>query len=269
MNFLLNETNDEINEPNKWPSSTAFITVTISSLNHEFETGDKDPSIPYVIASRIDQKYETPSTSGVLHQLFPEIFAFLENLAAAGFAMAENDSPWWKFDSIKSTTKTSPLSDEMTYKCDAKLGAPSSADCSHIEWSELAPDSQSLSIGPSTVTFLRQNTCYLAISASVALVLTWQQVHVALDALLNICVANPLVGSRGGRAFYGSPAPSRQISGRTATRKKRNIVTGYDALPSHANITIFQQHEAWRGEVEEAKSCTWRTVLESGDVSRC
>ena len=263
LDFLMSD-HDDLNEPSKWPSSTSFITVTISSLNHQFQSGDKDPSIPYVIATKIDDRFKDFNPS-IIHRLFPTTFVFLENLANAGFTMAENDNPWWQFNSLP---KALP-SDEMTYLCDADLGSPESADCSHIEWSELAPDSDPLRVGPGAVTFLHQNTCYLAISASVALVLTWQQIRVALDALLNICVANPLVTPRGGRAFYGSPAPARQVSGRKKVRRGGNGVTGFDALPPHSNITVFQQKEVWRGDVEEARSCTWKAVMEGGNVARC
>ena len=108
--------------------------------------------------------------------------------------------------------------------------------------------------------------------------LTWQQVRVALDALLNICVANPLVTSRGGKAFYGASSAVEQIGGRKEKKMKmkmkkkgkRGGVTGFDALPPHVNVTVFEQSEPWRGGVvEEAGSCTWRAVLEGEDVRRC
>ena len=58
--------------------------------------------------------------------------------------------PWWQFPKA--------AADEMTYECDASLGSPSEADCSHIEWSELLPDSDSLHVGPGAVTFLHSST---------------------------------------------------------------------------------------------------------------
>ena len=51
--------------------------------------------------------------------------------------------------------------DEMTYECDASLGSPPEADCTHIEWSELLPDSDTLQVSPGTPTFLHSSTPFL------------------------------------------------------------------------------------------------------------
>ena len=48
------------------------------------------------------------------------------------------------------------------------------------------------------------DSCHLTISAVVATVLYWRQVRVALDTLLNVCLANPIPRPTGGRAYVGA-----------------------------------------------------------------
>ena len=56
------------------------------------------------------------------------------------------------------------------------------------------------------------DTCYLAISATVSLVLNWAQIRTALSTLLSVCVQPPIQFPQGGRAYY-APQP-RRVSGR-------------------------------------------------------
>ena len=102
---------------------------------------------------------------------------------------------WWDFSST--------ASDKMTYQCDPGLGTLSAADCSEIQ---LPLSSDTLAVSPGTTTFFHQKTCYMAITASVALILSWAQVSTALAALMNTCVRQLTPGTQGGRAFYGAPA---------------------------------------------------------------
>jgi hypothetical protein len=55
-------------------------------------------------------------------------------------------TPWWG--------ATAGLADEMTYECDSTLGAPSAVDCAQVEWSQLGPDEDTISIGAGVVKFL-------------------------------------------------------------------------------------------------------------------
>ena len=168
------------------------------------------------------------------------------------------DTPWWG-------TSSDPASEKMTYECDEGLGRPKEADCTHIEWDLLGPASDSLMVGPGVTTFLHQSSCFLAISASIQMVLTWQQVRTAVNTLMNVCVAHPYQTPRGGRAFFGRPpAISRRVG-----IGRRETPTGLNALPPHANITIFKQTEAWTSVEDESKSCTWKAVTSGKSVSTC
>lgn len=183
--------------------------------------------------------------------------------------------PWWRWDAT--------ASEDMTYECDARLGRPSGADCTHIEWEQLLPASDTLEVGPGLVTFLHSSkraylrcafhptntrgseTCYLAISATVNIILTWSQIRAALSALLNTCVQHPFQAAQGGRAYYR--APPAKVSGRKL--RKRSDSTGLNALPLHANITVFQQLEPWTNPTVELKTCTWLAINKGLPVSTC
>ena len=69
------------------------------------------------------------------------------------------------------------------------------------------------------------DTCTLAISAAVTLVLSWAQIQTALAALMSVCIQNPVQPARCGRAFYGAP---KQVRGR---RKRRNELSGRLSAP--------------------------------------
>lgn len=168
------------------------------------------------------------------------------------------NTPWWSLS-------VDPASDKMTYECDEDLGRPKETDCTHIEWNLLGPPSDSLTVGPGITTFLHQSSCFLAISASVRIVLTWQQVRTAVDTLMNVCIGHPYQTPRGGRAFFGPPPA---ISPRPGIGRREKL-TGLNALPPHANVTIFKQTEAWRSAEDELKSCTWKAVVSGKSVSTC
>jgi len=48
--------------------------------------------------------------------------------------------------------------EEMSYECDATLGAPAEVDCAQVEWSELGADDDTLSIGPGVTRVLSSST---------------------------------------------------------------------------------------------------------------
>lgn len=237
------------------PIFTTFITVTISVKGRRLTApGNYDPGVPESIAQKFTTKYTeaTPNSK----------FELLYGTSVKTWEMKTEDmsrggtTPWWK--------PASDASDEMTYECDAGLGSPSSIDCSKIEWSQLGPPSDTVSVGPGRVTFLHSNTCYLAISASVALLLTWEQIRAAVSALMNVCVQHPFGNPQGGRAYYGHQPPPR-VSGRNAKRGP----TGLNALPPHANITVFQQKEVWTNPEAELNTCTWKAVAKGLSVTAC
>ena len=185
--------------------------------------------------------------------------------------------PWWEVPSQAS---------EMTYECNEGLGSPSIADCTQIESSQLGAPSDTVALHPGATTFLHLNTCYFAISATTALIVNWDQIRAALLTLINVCVRNPLQPSKGGRAHWG--APPKQLSGLRKRQGNQGGVTGkleletiylispvthfdigWNALPPHANITVFQQSEQWKGAIAELQSCTWKAVTNGVSVSKC
>ena len=149
--------------------------------------------------------------------------------------------PWWR-------KRLSSAADEMSYECDASLGNMSETDCTQMGW-QLGPTSDSIAIGPGQTTFLHSSefpklaardivlikvlskclvdTCFLAMSASIALVVSWAQVRIALDELLGMCVQNPLQASQGGRAFF-KPPPRHIRSGRI--RRGQSDLTGRSSI---------------------------------------
>ena len=246
------------------PTSTTFLTLTVSGPDKKLSSpGDKDASIPMALS----QKYRHASLAkepGSEAWAFNTINSICYQLGAE--AMARYGKPWWEIctDPRQGTSRQNALlaSEQMTYNCDANLGNPTLQDCLQIEGFQLH-SSDTLHVGPELATFLHQNSCYLAITASVALVLTWEQIRAAVNSLFNVCVNHPYNPVQGGRAFY---KPPRQVSGR---KKRRDGLSGLNALPPHANITVFQQLEAWTDVSHELKSCTWKAVTEGKLVSRC
>ena len=193
------------------PVATSFLTITISGPTRKlFTPGNYDPEIPAVIAKTIRMWEARPHES----QLAPSSLRRVEFWEERSEQMQRGGTEaWWAIQ---------PLDSSMEYQCDELLGSPVSADCAHIEWSQLNPSPDTINIGPG-VLFLHFNTCFLAISAAVPLVITWNQVRVAMSALMDVCIQYPFQASQGGRAFLGHPS-STSISGRR--RKRQSGLTG-------------------------------------------
>ena len=189
---------------------------------------------------------------------FRHLFIFFRTETAA--EMARGGRKTW-FPATAMANVQTPY--DMAYECDASLGSPSATDCSQLEWSQLGPPSDSVSVGPGNATFVHSDSCYLAISASTDLVLSWQQIRAAVEALLAICIMHPYSSPQGGRAYY-QVQPS-MIEGR---RRKRDV-TGLNALPPHANLTMFEQTKPWTNLEDELKSCTWQAASNRRAISTC
>lgn len=61
------------------------------------------------------------------------------------------NTPWWQ--------QVPDSADEMTYECDANLGAPAAVDCAKVEYGELGVDEDTISVGTGVVKFLRSGQC--------------------------------------------------------------------------------------------------------------
>ena len=228
-----------------WPAYTHFLTITVSSVNSpEINPGNTDPSIPIAIGT--EARGHVPG--------------LIDTCIRTAQMMQRGSSRTW-YD-----THVSAGLDHMSYQCDKNLGSPSEVDCTQIEWSQFGPGqsgSNTLAVSPGAPTFLHSNTCYLAISAALSVILTWAQIQTAVSTLMNTCIQAPFHPVQGGRAYY-SPSPSHR------KRQAASSVTGLDALPPTVNITMFEQHEPWPGSAAaELRTCAWQAVLAGLTVSHC
>ena len=232
-----------------YPSSTSFVTVTVSGPGGKnSKPGDFDPGITGDIIGRLValSAFARPeSITAVLGEAGRLIW-----LARAKRMTPGGSVPWWAPETDSSS--------EMSYECDAGLGSPSITDCAQLEWSQLGPPSDNVAVGPGHVTFLHLNACYLAISASVALVLTWAQIRAALLTLFSVCVYNPAGQAQGGRAHFT-----------TRPKNRGRDLTSSNALPPHATLTIFEQSEVWTNPIGELNSCTWKAAEKGLSVKTC
>ena len=129
-------------------ASTTFVTLTVSGKPPQwYEPGDTDPEVPLLIHDYYMEQIKNPKTP-------PPLASFYGERAGAwisqSIAMVRGGlRPWWRWDTAASK--------DMTYECDARLGSPSEADCTHIEWEQLQPASDTLEVGPGLVTFLHSS----------------------------------------------------------------------------------------------------------------
>ena len=113
---------------------------------------------------------------------------------------------WWD---VVRTVSGQP--EEMTYDCDASLGAPREVDCEILEYSQLGPTSDTINLTSGTPKLLSSNSCNVAIESSTSITVTWAQITMALNALIDICVSGSVTG---GKAFYSpSKKAKRDLSG--------------------------------------------------------
>ena len=181
-------------------TSSAFLTAKISGPN---VPGRVDPSIFVAVSLWSYAAHRMGSTSGVT-DLEHRLKTWLNLIIAKEFAtkaLAQSAA-----DSTTTWAPSTLVPDEMTYDCDANLGAPSAANCSNINYSQLGAPSTKIMIGPGTPKVLSLDECNVVISAGTNIVITWDQIRLALEGLLLFCVSRPWQSSIGGRAYY-NPEP--------------------------------------------------------------
>ena len=239
-----------------FPLDAVFITVSIMARNLDFHPGTYDPEIALALwgASNLAATF-LPENSQDHRVLLARADLWRSN--AHRMTRGPSERPWFMFSSSSDV-------DEMIYECDSNLGNPAMSDCAQIEWSQLGHPSDSLTIGPEA-TFLHFNTCTLAISATLTIVLLWQQIQTASAMLMDTCIQYPYLAPRGGRAYYNMA--SSHVDG--AKSKRQSNVTGQNALPPHANVTIFEQRQGWTSASAELNSCTWKAVQAGQPVKPC
>ena len=138
--------------------------------------------------------------------------------------------------------------DQMAYVCDANLGHPAQIDCSKLQYSEIGPPSDTITIRPGAPQILNSGTCNVAISADSSTVLAWAEIKSAINTLIEICVDNPLDRSQGGRAVAGTQPLANLRPPATGNRKKsrrvgrRNTAAPTKVLPHGVKVTVSGPH---------------------------
>ena len=204
-------------------ASSAYLTVSLTNKRlKEPQPGNYDPSVAVFIAEHLASKARGAKNveRSKLNSAISDFTLRTQKMYAGG-----KTTPWWG--------AVAASEDEMTYECDSTLGAPSAVDCAQVEWSQLGPDDETLSIGAGVVKFLSSSklpissnatmmariltsaidTCQVAISAATAITLNWRQIRIAMDTLFNVCVTHPFFPATGGRAYYGPQPPLSRRAG--------------------------------------------------------
>ena len=146
---------------------------------------------------------------------------------------------WWCKINAPSSDIVAEAEEATTYQCDNTLGNPKATDCAILEYSAFptgAENDSTLNVQPGEPTFLHSGSCSIGISSLMPLTLTWDRVKAAINEVIEVCVNAPLTIATGGRVYYSHQDPS-DISGEHDLRRRN--VTGFDALPPGANITLF------------------------------
>ena len=87
------------------------------------------------------------------------------------------------------------------------------------------------------------DTCQLVIAAATSVVVNWRQIRVALDTLINVCLANPIGRPAGGRAYIG-PHPGVSGSGGILGRQLADNGAADNCTTCFNNDTA-----AWSGDL--------------------
>ncbi|MCJ1237109.1 hypothetical protein MMC14_005093 [Varicellaria rhodocarpa] len=259
LDYVVDNQEDPFLEQTIFPPSTSFLTLQIESAKSPESArspGDTDPEIPLLISQYMTGRAGLENTGSNTRRLY-RIGAQLWSICSAGLSRS-GERTWWEEATYQASI---PFDVEMAYECDNDLGSPVLNDCSDIQINQLGPPSDTVSVGPGNTQFLHSSSCVMAISAATALVLTWRQIQAALGTLMNVCLQNPSRPAYGGRAYY-------QQTAKVSRRKKRQA-TGINALPPHANLTLFQQQEPWVDPAGELRSCTWGAVSTGASIANC
>ena len=127
------------------PVSATFFTVTVSGSNRKFNPGNYDPDVPLRLANTL----ATPAT--IKSPNAPDARTRSQFWSERRARMQSGGSiSWWQY-------QPNQLSDEMEYRCDINLGSPLANDCSHIQWDQLGPPSDSVTISSGDVQFFHSS----------------------------------------------------------------------------------------------------------------
>ena len=237
------------------PVGAAFFTITISGPTGKlFNPGNTDPAIAAMIAKTV-QSWNTPKDGSPLPESDAIRASYWDDRSEQ--MQRGGTETWW--------AAQPPLKSSMSYQCDDRLGSPASIDCAQIDWPRSPSDMLNIEQG---VSFLYFNTCFLAIFATAPLVITWEQIQVAVSTLIDICVQFPFQAPQGGRAYFQSQ--QNQTNGQEQKHKRQSkTISGLNALPPHVNITLFEQLEPWTNPASEVNTCTWKAISSGRSMTSC
>ncbi|CAF9908203.1 MAG: hypothetical protein ALECFALPRED_004349 [Alectoria fallacina] len=220
----LRDPNTDLSLP--YPISAHFLTVSVKGRTFgDPQPGNTHPSVAVLIA-----EYLSGILKGADNAVRAKLGSTINRMVVVSQKMRPGgNTPWWQ--------QIPESADEMTYECDAKLGAPAAVDCEKVEYGELGADDDTISVGAGVVKFLSSGTCQVAITAATTITLNWRQIRTALDTLFNICVNPPIYAGTGGKAYFG---PQPVVSRRSLWGKRQDDddLSGLNALPPGGNITV-------------------------------
>lgn len=164
------------------------------------------------------------------------------------------DVNWWG---------PAPLSqrNHMDYVCVNKLDKPAAADCAMLQHRGLGKGTIDLNAGETK--YFNEKTCALAVSATRAMTLTWNQIGAAFYTLYTLCVDRPLLSPLGGHASF-SANPTFRGSRMKAKRIRDTSVTGLNAMPEGSMLDMWK-HAGDRSKLP----CELAAVLKGQPPGQC
>ena len=105
----------------------------------KFNPGNYDPRVPEKLAAE-------PATEATIdNPIAPDANTRSNFWLQRALRMRSGGAvSWWQYQRD---------GQEMAYECDENLGIPSGNDCTHIQWNQLGPPSDSVTISPGVVRF--------------------------------------------------------------------------------------------------------------------
>ena len=140
------------------------------------------------------------------------------------------DINWW--EPVASGRKV-----EMNYRCLDIVDGPAAVDCAKLQYQGFGEGTTDLDAGETR--YFSQDTCAVAVSATKPVKLYWRQISAAFTTLLEFCVDDPLLPSKGGRASFGTD-PASGIFSRKAKRNWEGDITGLNALPDGSIVNMWK-----------------------------
>ena len=141
--------------------SAHFLTVSVKATNFKDpQPGNTHPSLAIFVAENLSNLM-VGATNAVRDQLG----AIVHRMVLVSQKMRPGgDTTWWQ--------QVPDAAEEMSYECDAKLGAPNAADCARVEYGELGLDDDTFSLTGGLAKVLSSGQCSRCLDDSRSSVLT-------------------------------------------------------------------------------------------------